>query len=174
MKAHAKNLPGAFYVVDGCCTACDVPMVEAPGHFAYDSQNHCYVKRQPETPNEVGRFLRAACCAELECIRYRGNDAEVLRRLAEAGSPQLCDTPPPRDIQPAVRDHVSFEAREAMTPAQVAQAFQDWLRAKSNEFISYRFSRIIATDVAASFSYAWFEDNFHHVEIDHVCARWLA
>src|SRR6266480_3008020 len=78
-KPHPKNTPGPFYVVDGCCTACDVPVSEAPDLFTYDESNHCYVKRQPRTEEEFDRAFRAAWAAELQCVRYRGDDPAVLR-----------------------------------------------------------------------------------------------
>jgi hypothetical protein len=80
-RPHPKNVPGPFYVLDGCCTACEVPVAEAPELFTFDESNHCYVKRQPRAKDEFDRALRAAWFAELECIRYRGNDAVILRRF---------------------------------------------------------------------------------------------
>ncbi|MGH7135886.1 MAG: hypothetical protein ACREHD_09110, partial [Pirellulales bacterium] len=44
---HPNNAPGPFYVLHGCCTSCGAPIAEAPELFAYDSENHCYVRRQP-------------------------------------------------------------------------------------------------------------------------------
>jgi hypothetical protein len=93
------SLTGPLYVLNGCCTACDVPVSEAPDIFADDDTNHCYVKRRPCAKGEIDRTLRAAWAAELECIRYRGRDVEFLRRFAEFGSPHLCDVPPPPDIR---------------------------------------------------------------------------
>ena len=102
-KPHKDNAPGPFYVCDGCCTACDIPFADAPEMFAYDDEYHCYVKRQPESESELSRMIRVMLSAELECIRYRGDDQDILRRLAEAGSTNLSDAPV-KGINPASRN----------------------------------------------------------------------
>src|SRR5262249_35562240 len=75
-RAHPRNVPGDFYVEDGCCTLCDMPRTEAPDLFAICDDpagyQHCFVAKQPETPQELERMLGAIECAELDCIRYRG------------------------------------------------------------------------------------------------------
>ena len=85
VPAHPRNAPGPFYVLYDCCTACGVPEAMAPDHFAYDAGRNCLVKRQPESPDELEKMLRVIRGQELGCIRYRGTDKQVLRRLAEAG-----------------------------------------------------------------------------------------
>jgi hypothetical protein len=84
-KPHRLNVAGPFYVEDGCCTACGVPEAIAPELFAYDPATHCYVKRQPESVAELEGALRVIRTQELGCVRFRGTDVVVLRRLAEAG-----------------------------------------------------------------------------------------
>ena len=37
-RPHPMNVPGPFYVLNGCCTACDVPVSEAPDLFTGTSQ----------------------------------------------------------------------------------------------------------------------------------------
>ncbi len=179
-RPHPKNVPGPFYVVDGCCTGCDVPFVEAPGLFAYDGKNHCFVKRQPGTKVEINRMLRVAWAAELQCIRYRGDDPEILRRFAELGEPQLCDIAPPPGIKCLFRSYVTFDsvdpAAESMTPAQLVAAFQNHLRALHQEWLCYRFTPTIEGEMTAAFSYSWFEDNFHPIEVRSINlrdCRWL-
>jgi hypothetical protein len=177
---HPKNAPGPFYVEEGCCTACGVPFVEAPGLFAYDGNNHCFVKRQPATKEELNRMLRAVWAAELQCIRYRGQDAEVLRRLAELGEPHLCDFPPAANIRSVLRNHVTFDASssqiESVTPQELAAAFQEYLRSLDRHWLSYEFTPIEAEGATAAFSYSWFQSNFHPVEIRAITlpdCRWL-
>src|SRR6202035_4919756 len=77
------NAPGPFYVSDGCCISCDLPLREAPGLFAYDGKNHCYVSRQPAGKNDPDTMVYVAWAAETQCIRYRGQDSGILRRFAE-------------------------------------------------------------------------------------------
>jgi hypothetical protein len=101
-KPHPSNVPGDFYVEDGCCTMCRVPLEEAPALFGIcqDPRGylHCYVTRQPETPPELAQMLRAIRCAELRCIRYRGTDRSLQLQLVEAGEGPICDALPP-DLQ---------------------------------------------------------------------------
>jgi hypothetical protein len=58
---HSANVPGDFYVEDGCCTMCEVPFAEAPDLFGSVQDprgyTHCYVKRQPETPDELDQMV---------------------------------------------------------------------------------------------------------------------
>src|SRR5438093_12768321 len=88
---HPKNASGPFYVLNGCCTACGVPTSIAPELFEFDSSDHCYVRRQPTSDSEVEKALRVLRAQELECVRYRGTDAGILRRLGEAGDAGHCD-----------------------------------------------------------------------------------
>jgi hypothetical protein len=179
-RPHPSNAPGPFYVVDGCCTACDVPFVETPGLFAYDGKNHCYVKRQPGTKAELNRMLRTVWAAELQCIRYRGEDPEVLRRFGELGEPHLCDVPPPASVQPLFRNHVTFEAAspesESITLRDLALAFQEYLRSLNRHWLSYEFTPVVAAGPTAAFSFSWYQRNFHPIEFRSVSlpdCRWL-
>lgn len=105
---YRLNVVGPFYVEDGCCTACGVPDAEAPELFATDEgEVHCFVKKQPESPRELFRMLSTIARAELPCIRYAGEDPEVLQRLADLGAAELCDVPVKQTV-PVVRDHVTF------------------------------------------------------------------
>lgn len=127
---HPKNVPGPFYVLDGCCTRCGVPEAHAPLHFGFDDQDHCFICRQPADDGEVEDVIDAAVCAELECIRYRGNDVEVLHRLAERGHEHLADVPLPAEVvRRSVTDRVRFKLREVEAPTalQAAEAFRSRL-----------------------------------------------
>jgi hypothetical protein len=98
-RPHPANVPGDYYVEDGCCITCEVPLAWAPDLFAwcFDSQGspHCYVKKQPETSDEEGRMFEAIRHAEAGCIRYCGRDRAIQQRLVEAGEGPIClDLPP--------------------------------------------------------------------------------
>lgn len=101
-KPHPANVPGDFYVEDGCCTMCDVPFIEAPKLFGrcedLEGYVHCYVKRQPQTPAELDRMVSTIRRAEFQCIRYRGADRLLLLRLVETGEAAICDDLP-RDLR---------------------------------------------------------------------------
>ena len=100
---HTKNAPGDFYVEDGCCTSCDVPSVEAPGHFKYDTDGHCFVCKQPFTPQEADRMANAAWVSESGCIRYAGNDPEILKKFIAVKEQGLCDVLQPK-TEPKVQE----------------------------------------------------------------------
>jgi hypothetical protein len=124
LKAHPANVPGDFYVEDGCCTMCGVPFAEAPELFGTcrDSKGypHCFVKRQPETTDELAKMLSTIRLAELMCIRYRGTDRRIQLDLVEADSGTVCDALSP-EFQQRVNDQVSESKRiwEEMHTAQV-------------------------------------------------------
>jgi hypothetical protein len=185
-RPHPKNSPGPFYVVDGCCTACDVPVSEAPELFAYDDANHCYVKRQPRTKEELDRAFRVAWVAELQCIRYRGDDPEMLRRFAELGEPHLCDVPPPPEILPVVRDLVTFDTdspdHARLSAIDLAEAYRGYLlrldrkREGLGARFRYRFMPLVGNSVTASLAYSWFADDRHSVKfrvVGEADCRWL-
>jgi hypothetical protein len=89
--SHRLNAPGDFYVEDGCCTGCEVPFNEAPGHFGTDKTGHCFVCKQPSTSDEVQGMICAIAVSEVGCIRYAGDNPEVLRELKKHGNAEQCD-----------------------------------------------------------------------------------
>jgi hypothetical protein len=105
MKPHPANVPGDFYVEDGCCTMCEAPFGEAPGLFGVvqDAQgySHCHIQRQPQTSEEYEQMVMAIRVAEFRCIRYCGTDRLVQLRLIEVDEGEACDGLPP-DLQQAV------------------------------------------------------------------------
>lgn len=113
-KPHPANVPGDFYVEDGCCTMCLAPFEKAPELFGeiQDPKGypHCYVKRQPESSSELAKMLSAIRCAELMCIRYRGDDRRIQLTLIEADSGRVCDNLPP-DLQRQADDQEANQIR---------------------------------------------------------------
>ena len=55
--------------------------------------DHCYVSRQPQSEPELDRMIEAAWGAEVECIRYRGLDAQVRARIRERQAENAIDVP---------------------------------------------------------------------------------
>ena len=85
---HPANVPGPFYVEDGCCIFCGVWEDIAPDLLAWSGEgasDHCYVARQPETDEEVGRMIEAMRVNDVDCIRVRRCGAALARRLKEEG-----------------------------------------------------------------------------------------
>jgi hypothetical protein len=101
-KPYPANVPGDFYVEDGCCTMCEVPFIEAPGLFGRcqdpNGYQHCFVMKQPESSAEMEQMINAIRCAELKCIRYKGSDRRIQLQLVETGEGIICDGLPP-DLQ---------------------------------------------------------------------------
>jgi hypothetical protein len=162
---HPSNVPGPFYVEDGCCTACGVPQHFAPDLFGADNDAHCFVRRQPATPTEDDSMLRALATQELGCIRYRGNDVTILRRLADAGEGSQCDVPIPADMVAVRRDHVSFSRVHSEQPLTAHGILVRLALYLAKQPTSYRTTAISDHDVGASLSVSWFEDRHHRIEL---------
>ncbi len=147
--------------------------------FAYDDQNHCYVKRQPQTPDDLNRMLRAVHGSEVECIRYRGVDKDVLRRMAEGGMGDLSDTALP-SIKPVPRDHVTFDAVDPndklLLDTDIANEFRLYLQAQENDYVKYKLTMNLSDGEKTFFSFSWYEDKFYRVEVSFIREskrRWL-
>jgi hypothetical protein len=174
---HPKNAAGPFYVLNGCCTACGVPTSLAPGLFDFDSVDHCYVKRQPTTDAEMEKALRVLRAQELDCVRYRGKDQAILRRLAEAGEAHQCDHALP-DVGLVLRNVVTFAQSDAhgapLEAPRLLEEFSNYLKDRYPHF-EVRTKPIEVRQREASFALAWFEDHFHPVTIRAVedTHRWL-
>ncbi len=165
-RPHPRNVSGPFYVQYGCCTSCDVPMQAAPGHFAYDTDDHCFVCRQPQTAAETSDMIGTAWMAEFQCIRYRGDDPDVLRRLAELDLRAICDTAPPSNIHPVIRNHVLINVvgpPAISAPQDLAQEFVEHLTSQNNEWRQFKVTPVEKSEDCASIQLSWYEDHFHSV-----------
>jgi hypothetical protein len=67
------------------CIAFTAPEHEAPELMAHAEHEkdgyHCYVRRQPETPEEVEHAIRAVYVSCCKAVWYGGNDPKILGRL---------------------------------------------------------------------------------------------
>lgn len=94
-KADRRNAPGDFYVLDRCCSECGVPTEIAPALFSFDESSEpsggCWVSRQPIGTTEVQTMLDVIRTQEMGCIRYRGDDAAIVKKLDEVGEGNQCD-----------------------------------------------------------------------------------
>lgn len=171
LKRHHLNVVGPFYVVDGCCTACGVPEWIAPELFGEGDDVHCYVKRQPQSPEEVDAMVKVMAHQDLRCVRYAGDDEALLRRLAENGEAGECDVVPPRDAVPLRRDHVVFSARSGTGP-WTARAILERLVAFAAK---WRTTAIFDDGTVATVSVAWFQDDYHRVDVlaSHHPGEWV-
>jgi ferredoxin len=114
---HKSNASGDFYVEDGCCTSCGMPMTEAPDLFEYDQDGHCFVSKQPTTTDEVDRMMAAFEVQDIGCIRYKGTNRVIQMRLVESGEGTQCDLLNPE-----------FRERNAAIQAEKAARFAKWKR----------------------------------------------
>jgi len=165
-RPHSGNVGGDFYVVDGCCTACGVPDLFAPELFGRDSNQHCFVKRQPAAPTELSAMLRVVVNQDVGCIRYAGSDASVLRRLVESGVGGQCDAEPPSGLTAVRRDHVTFVVEapgEPPTARSILERLLQYLEAQPKSFSTTSISRD-DSGALACVSVSWFEDRFHRIE----------
>ncbi|PWU18902.1 MAG: hypothetical protein C5B50_07750 [Verrucomicrobia bacterium] len=90
-KPHPQNVEGPFYVEDGCCTSCDVPRSFAPELFKYTEDNHCFIYRQPQTPEELEKMFQVLETQEMMCIRCRSRDPALLKQLRKRRLESVCD-----------------------------------------------------------------------------------
>ena len=92
---HPSNVKGDFYVEDGCCLMCEVPLHEAPDLLSVlEDKSHCFVKRQPVSHEDFDKMIDAMDASEVECIRYKGTDRAVQIRIVRINQGTLCDSLP--------------------------------------------------------------------------------
>jgi hypothetical protein len=97
LQRHPANAPGDFYVAVDSCIACQAPEHEAPDlmdhALAADGCYHCFFRKQPATPEERERAIRAVwvgCCG---AVRYGGKDSDILQALQRYDVTIACDYP---------------------------------------------------------------------------------
>ncbi len=70
------NIHGKMFV-DQSCIACDACVLSAPNNFAmHDEDGHAFVKKQPETPDEVAACDEAMKGCPVEAIGDFGDKSE--------------------------------------------------------------------------------------------------
>jgi len=138
-RAHPENAAGPFYVEDGCCISCGTPIDVAPDIFDWAKDgSHCVVKRQPAGAADLDRTMIAICRAEVDCIRYRGDNPLIARRIAESGNPSNCDVLP-AGASPRLRSRVRFATdRPGDTPAALAARLRTWLIGARSPFTTVK------------------------------------
>src|SRR4051812_5679723 len=162
-QRHPRNTLGPFYVEAGCCTACGVPEATAPDLFGWDSDLHCFVKRQPAGPHEVDRMLLTMIRSEMGCIRYSGEDTRIIRRLAEQGEGELSDVAPDSEIVRIHRDHVALRGLEMTATAETLM--DDFIGHLRRQPVPERFKCTVLERSAdrCDLRVSWFEDKFHPI-----------
>ena len=183
-RPHPANCSGDFYVEDACCLTCGVPLHEAPEIFHWAGErgsNSCVVVKQPATPTEIDRTLAAMWSGEVNCIRYRGNDYYVGRRLVEAGLADLCDKAPPADAVPLTRSHVTFQPADKARFANIVELVENFVlhfrmryEGRPSGFEAEA-TLVVASSNHASAKIGWMNATYHTVEFTEVEDHgWLA
>ncbi len=100
-EREPQNAPGPFYVVKDICLLCSLPVETAPRTIRYHETpcedcskrlpDHCFVSRQPETPEEIDRMIEVVAGSCIAAYRYCGSDPDIIRRLVKAGCRDQCD-----------------------------------------------------------------------------------
>jgi hypothetical protein len=87
-ERYAENAPGDFYVEADLCILCGTPAAVAQDLVEMNGK-HCYFKKQPSTPTELGHAIEAvkSCCCG--AYRYGGKDRAVIALLGT----DTCDNP---------------------------------------------------------------------------------
>ncbi len=162
---HPKNAPGPFYVEEGCCTACMAPHAEAPDLMGFDAeQGHCYIRQQPRGKAETYSAIRALWSSEFGCLRYAGDDPDILRRLVEAGLAYNCDQSLPLAVQPLLRNHVTFaveqgaietETRNLATIRLIASWLSNYIEQKNTRHQRYTLVPLQHESIALTFALDW-------------------
>ena len=154
---------GPFYIEPDCCLLCGVPESIAPELFRTGSES-CSLLRQPAGEAEIDKTITAMWSSEVDCIRYRGSDREILRRLGEARLADLADNPAAKDFRPVERDLVLFSVPDIPPDKPLeclAASFRDYLRAQER-FTVRRVGHFRKRRV----SFSWYGAKFHSVTFE--------
>jgi hypothetical protein len=95
-ETYPESAPGAFYVEKDLCITCRAPESVAPDLIGFyedpsGTKSHCYFKKQPKTPQELDRAIKAvqvSCCG---AYHYAGADPSVKEKLRLAGEGAAID-----------------------------------------------------------------------------------
>ena len=100
-RPFVANANTPFYVSEGCIL-CNAPETTAPdliatakedGELSKDSDTDysCFIKRQPSSKDEIELIAEAMQSSCVECLRYRGTNADVIEILSNNDCKHLCD-----------------------------------------------------------------------------------
>jgi hypothetical protein len=115
------NAPGDFYVERGQCISCGAPEGEAPMLMAFDEEEGCYFRRQPETEEEVQCAIMAISVSCVAPHRYAGTDSKIRLRLAAMQVADACDHPLEQPVAP--QSHVRFSLLHIVDATELAALF---------------------------------------------------
>ena len=87
-NAYPENAPGPFYVRNDECIVCRAPEVVAPDLIGFyedpsgtGARSHCYFKKQPQTPAEIDRAMKAVWANCGGSYSYAGAEPKIKKKL---------------------------------------------------------------------------------------------
>ena len=142
------------------------PHVHAPTLMGFDDvEGHCFVKEQPKTEEETYRAIRAVRSSEVQCLRYKGTDPDILRRLVEIGEAEACDVSLPTISTPILRNHVTFSASFANDPWEVGLSLRHYILSDNLECEWFKVSNLKRKGKVVAFAYSWYEDHYYTLNV---------
>ena len=159
---YCKNVAGDFYVEEGCCITCAVPMTEAPEFFEMDEEQ-CYIVKQPSSAEETAYLLDVIRTQEAGCIRYAGKDLAIIQRMFEGGDGDSCDDPIASTyVRTVVRVNFPAETSHHFLQALAAVAQTEL---NVNNWPGYIFASIEINTDKATTMFGWYGDMVCGVEV---------
>lgn len=155
MRHHKRDDKGEFYVEPDCCLLCGVPEAIAPDLFE-TGENHCWVKRQPDSKTDFDKAIEAMWSAEVDCIRYSGSEKTILRRLGEAGLTDLADNPSVHNYQAKRRNYVRFSVKNISSSEKLSALFRADMKKEGLKVLPRLFN-------ASTVTMSWYRWNFHSI-----------
>ena len=93
---------------------------EAPSLLGWNCESeirHCIVVKQPTSAVEVDCMLSAMFVSDIDSLRYRGSNPEIIDRIAIIGHSALLDLSPQVHGGSNARSHASFSVKGGWFPA---------------------------------------------------------
>jgi hypothetical protein len=76
----------------------------------------------------------------------------------------LCDRPQLiSNIKPLLRNHVTFTDSSAQSEFEIANLFKEYILRQNAIYDRYKATAIKTAENGATFSFSWYEDNYHEV-----------
>lgn len=161
---YPKNVAGDFYVAENCCISCGIWEGRAEHLIRWDEAAsgtpQCYVYRQPQGRADIDALLAVMDIAEVDCFRYAGENAEILRKLVNSDHAGNCDSDAALQMRPQIWFALRFRPRPTATPEDYAAGlcayFQQCEDAEREAGAPRRFQKLESH--GASVTYAFSDD----------------
>jgi hypothetical protein len=171
-RAHRDNVEGPFYVANEECMSCGAPEAQAPELMSHDEAGHCFFAAQPSTAKQTTDAILALATSCCGAVRYRGREAEIIRRIAELGEGETCDYP--LDAMPGqvYRDRVRFEFRASPGAGTDRGTLREIVECLHTGSSSMRDIDFRSGDEVATFRHSWgTSDNPNQYSIEYSLRR---